>query len=712
MSADTRSLRYFFSSQDFSDGLRTTLTVLIPGVLLGWMGELETGLTMSLGALCMNLIDQPGPVVHKRNGMLAGLVLLPLVALLTGLVQPYWWLLGLEIGILSFGLTMFLVYGARAGQVGTAGLLLMILMMERSFTLPQLLHYTSVITIGGLWYMAVSLLTYQILPYRPAQQALGESIRAVANFLRLKAEFYRTGTSLDDDYRRLVAQQVTVSEKQDAVRELLFKTRQTVKESTGTGRRLVLTFVDVVDLYEHITVTYYDYAALRTRFGETGILSVVADMVELLAAELENIGFAIEANHGYRSRINLTTSLEQLKARIDALEDPRQPGHTLVLKKILVNLRNLTQRLQDVLAYFDASAPAPTNRELEFGRFVSHQSFDLDELRDHLTLTSGIFRHAIRMMLASLVGYAVAKLVMPGHHSYWILMTILYMLKPAYSLTKQRNVQRVLGTLVGGVIGGLVLWLVPNRTALVVLFGLFMLVAFSFPRRNYIVTVIFTTPFIIILFNFMGLHYLQVVEERVLDTVTGCLIAFSTSYVLFPSWESDQLQDYMKGVLRANLRYLQTLAEALTGSPIAVVEYKLARKAVYVSSANLAAAFQRMMSEPRGKQHRPSEVHEFVVLNHILSSNVSSITSGMLAGPDQRPALPGALLRPVRQAQQALHRSLRRLDPAEPEAPAIAPDAVARRAEPPATDTHLTEQLDFIQKISSDIGKVTEEVLK
>lgn len=711
MSADTRSLRYFFSSQDFSDGLRTTLAVLVPGVLLGWINELEVGLTMSLGALCMNLIDTPGPVVHKRNGMLAGLVLLPFVALLTGVTSSYWWLLGLEIGVLSFGLTMFLVYGNRAGQVGTAGLLLMILMMDRSFTFPQLLHYTAIVTAGAAWYMAVSLLTYQIRPYRPAQQALGECIRAVAGFLRLKAEFYRTGTSLDDDYRRLVAQQVTVSEKQDAVRELLFKTRQTVKESTGTGRRLVLTFVDVMDLYEHITITYYDYTSLRTRFGASGVLEEVAEMIEQLALELENIGFAIQANHSYRARINLTGALEQLKTRIDALEDPRQPGHTLVLKKILVNLRNLTQRLQDILAYFDGNAPAPANRELEFGRFVSHQSFDVGELRDQLTLSSGIFRHAIRMMVASLVGYAVAKLLLPGHHSYWILMTILYMLKPAFSLTKQRNVQRVLGTLVGGLIGGLVLWLVPSRTVLVVLLGLFMLTAFSFSRRNYIVAVIFTTPFILILFSFLGLHYLQVVEERVLDTVTGCLIAFATSYVLFPRWESDQLQDYMKQVLRANLRYLHTLTETLTGSPVAVVDYKLARKEVYVSSANLAAAFQRMMSEPRGKQHRPSEVHEFVVLNHILSSNVSSITAGLLS-TDQRPGVPGTLLRPVRQAQQALHRSLRRLDPAEPEAAGGTPDA-SRRPEPPAaTDAQLTEQLDFIQKVSSDIGKVTEEVLK
>ncbi|UOG74207.1 FUSC family protein [Hymenobacter tibetensis] len=713
MNEHTRKLQYFFFSQDFSDGLRITVAVLLPGVLLGWLGKLEIGLDMALGALCVSIADSPGPVLHKRNGMLAVLVLLPIVAVLTGLVQPYLWLLGLEVVGLSFLFTLFLVYGARSGAVGTGALLLVILMMDRSFALPQLLRYAGLVTLGGAWYTAVSLLTRHIRPYRSAQQALGECIRAVAEFLRLKAEFYRTGTNLENDYRRLMTQQVTVSEKQDAVRELLFKTRQTMKESTGTGRRLVLTFVDLMDLYEHITVTYYDYAAIHARFEASGVLDAVARLVEQMATELESIGFAIQANYSHTARGQLTASLEQLKARIDALEDPSQPGHTLVLKKILVNLRNLSQRLQDILAYFDANS-TPDSRELEFGRFVSHQSFALEELRGHLTLSSSVFRHAVRMTVACLVGFVVAKVLLPGHHSYWILMTITYMLKPAFSLTKERNIHRVLGTLAGGVLGGVVLWLVPDRMVLVGLLFVFMLISFSFTRTHYIVAVSFMTPFVLILFSFMGLDFLQVVEERILDTVLGCLIAFAASYLLFPRWESDQLQDYMTAVLRANLRYLQTLTETLTGSAVAEVDYKLARKEVYVSSANLAAAFQRMMSEPSGKQHRPTEVHEFVVLNHILSSNVASISSALLTQDKQLPQAGTSVLRPVRQAQQALHRSLRRLDITEPELPAASADATPAPPRPEAAvppDPQLTEQLDFIQKVSSDIGKVTEEVL-
>ncbi|GAB3234406.1 FUSC family membrane protein [Hymenobacter seoulensis] len=710
MNERVRSFQYFFSSQEFSDGLRTTLSILLPGLVLGSVGDLVTGLTVSLGAVCVSLTDAPGPMVHKRNGMLAATALIGIMALVTGFLHPYQWLLGAEVVVASFVFTMLLVYGNRAGGVGTAGLLVIILMLERPLAPAEVLPYAALIVAGGLWYLCVTVLFDRLRPYRPAQQALGDCIRTIADFLRLKAEFYRTGTNLEQDYRQLLAKQVSVNEKQDAVRELLFKTRQLMSESTGTGRRLVLTFVDVVDLYEQITITYHDYSALHQRFEGTGILDVIAREIEQCAAELENIGFAIQANHGYTSGRDLMAGLENLKLRIDALEDPSKSGYTLMLKKILVNLRNLTQRLQDVRAYFDTTAKAPIGRELEFGRFVAHQRFDLKQLRDHLTPQSSIFRHSARMFVACLIGFLITQ-VLPGTHSYWVLMTITYMLKPAFSLTKERNVQRVLGTLMGGALGAAMLWLISDHMVLLALLVVCMLVSFSFARINYLVTVTFMTPFILILFSFLGLGYVQVVEERVFDTVLGCFIAFSTGYLLFPNWESGQLHDHLKAVLRANLHYLRTLQEALSGSAVAVLDYKLARKDVYVSSANLSAAFQRMMSEPRAKQHRPTEVHEFVVLNHILSSNVASITSAVLAG-DMRPSLPAAGQKALRQAQQALHRSLRRLDPQQPEAPASPEVPAAAAATAPPTDPLLNEQLEFIQKVSSDIGKVTEAVLK
>ncbi|MGZ8545469.1 MAG: hypothetical protein ACXWV0_09245, partial [Flavisolibacter sp.] len=74
MQKQLRELRNFFFSQAFADGLRTTFAVLLPALVAFYFNIVDLGMTVSLGALAISLTDAPGPVLHKRNGMLFTLV--------------------------------------------------------------------------------------------------------------------------------------------------------------------------------------------------------------------------------------------------------------------------------------------------------------------------------------------------------------------------------------------------------------------------------------------------------------------------------------------------------------------------------------------------------------------------------------------------------------------------------------------------------------
>ena len=710
MSFRTRRLYYFFSGQNFSDGIRVTLAILLPAVLLGELGHFEAGLTVSTGAVCLSVTDTPGPAAHRRNGLLVALGLVFATGLLTGVVGSNVWLLGLEVGVLSFLLTMLLVWGARAGAVGTAALLNVVLVLAHPPTvLGQVLSHAALLVAGGLWYVGLALLVYRVRPYRPAQQALGDCVHALARFLEIKARFYNPATALADDYRQLVAQQVVVNEKQEAVRDLLFRTRQIVNETTSTGRRLVLTFVETVDLYERITAGYYDYAAVHEAFGSSGVLPDVAALIRHVATELDQLGVAIQANRSYNGHgLDLSAEWERLQIRISAL-DGAPDGNIRVLKKILVNLRDIVRRVGNMRRYFDeglATALGP-GLAAEHTQFVARQEIEPRAFVQNFTRSSSVFRHSVRMMLACLVAFAVGEIVWPGRHSYWILMTVSIMLKPGFSLTRQRNTERILGTLGGGALGAAVLWLLPWPDARFGVLVVFMLLSYSFQRTNYLVTVVFLTAYLLILFSFLGLSYLGVVEERITDTLIGCAIAFAAGYFLFPRWESEQLTDYMAAALRANLAYLRQLADRLAGRPLLAHEYRLLRKNVYVSGANLAAAFQRMLTEPKSKQHCPTETHEFVVLNHILSSNIAALTGTLREAAPAVPPFAPESRRALTSALATLHKSLVRMAPAT-----VVPAPELGPVEPAVLvaddDKSLVEQLAFLQKVSTDIGKLTE----
>jgi len=626
----SREIKAFIFSQYFSEGLRITFGVLLPSLVFFHLDQLEVGLTISLGAVCVSIADNQGPINHKRNGMFFCSIFVFLTSLLTGFLNQYPILISFEIIILCFFYSMFSVYGNRASSIGTAALLVMILSIDQDVTASKgpWIH-ALLIFAGGIWYMLLSLSLSQIRPFRLAQQAMGECIREVAKYVRLKADFYDAETDFDQNYKKLISEQVIVNQQQDSVRELLFKTRLMVKESTLLGRLLILVFLDIVDLFEQTMATHYDYRTLHKTFGKSNTLIEFKAIIIKISEELENLSYYIISNQIPKRLNDFKYELERLKKCVDLVEE--SGTNAFVLKKILINVRNMISRIDKIYTYFNQKqlTGQEIKSDVDFSKFVSHQNFDFKLLKENLSPKSSIFRHSVRVALMCLIGFLVSKLFPVGYHSYWILLTILVLLKPAYSLTKQRNIERLIGTITGGIAGALILMFITDQTVLFVFLLIFMVASYSFQRVNYIVSVLFMTPYILILFSFLGANNLHLAQERIIDTFIGSFIALSASYLVLPNWESNKFQDFMQEVLIANYQYLQKVAIILSGGAIDVTAIKLARKNVYVSSANLGSAFQRMLSEPKSKQQKSKELHKFVVLNHMLSSFTATLITNL-----------------------------------------------------------------------------------
>jgi uncharacterized membrane protein (TIGR01666 family) len=712
MKINTREIKSFFYSQYFSDGLRIPIGILLPSIVLSQFNHFDLGLTMSLGALCICVIDNPGPVSYKRNAMVIGNVCLFLVAVITGFARLNVYTLGLEITVLSFLFSMFTVYGNRAASVGTSALLVMIFMIDKPLKPSDVIGFSALILAGGVWYLLFSVLFFEIRPYRAAQQTLGESINDIAKFLRIKADFYLSETNIDENYRKLVSQQIKVSQSQDAVREILFKSRVLIRESTHASRILVLTFVDLVDMFEKIMATHYDYAYIREKFKATGILNEIAGILQGMAGEVDNIAYMVLTNTRRRRRRYFNASLEQLKSRIDEIGEDEPGTSNLALKKILINLRDLNDRITSIYNYYHSKSSdmlMGNNADIEYSKFVTHQEYSPNIFFNNFSFTSSAFKHAVRVSLVCLVGFITARTIAMGHHSYWVLLTIIVILKPGFSLSKQRNYQRLIGTIGGGIIGILILMLIQDKTTEFIVLIVLMMGTYSFLRLNYVVSVIFMTPYVLILFKLLGVG--MVVDERIIDTIIGSTIAFVASYLVFPTWEFEQIQDNLKNVISANVNYLAKIAESIWGIEVSTIDYKLARKDVFVKSANLSAAFERMTSEPKSKQRKIKEIHKFVVLNHILSSNIATIaldisTKGIHKTSSENLKLIKKSIAVLNDCNKKLGGTVVKLDILK--TPSIDSENDQKAS---ADDLLLQEQLGFIYKISNDIARVTDNIL-
>jgi len=650
-----KEYKSFINSHYLSDGFRITAGIVLPALIFNHFNLLSAGVVVSLGAMSVSITDTPGPIHHRKNGMLAGIIINTIVAVLTGFAAPHQFILGLLIMIACFTFSMIGVYGTRVNSIGVSALLVMVLNIDRHHQGWDVLLNAGYIFAGGLWYMILSLLLYSFRPYKLAQQALGDCIIATANYMRVRASFYEKEVNYENTYQLMLEEQVAVHEKQNLVRELLFKSRNVIKESTNTGRTLVMIFTDIVDLFEITMSSYQDYKALHEAFKDDDILEQYRQLILELSNELDEIGIAIQSGKSSEETGILASHISKTKTYFNAFRDNKRTAENvddfISMRHILNSIEDIANRIHTLHLYstYDKEVTKEMSRPVDYDQFITHQPFELELLLDNLTLKSNNFRHALRISIATLLGYIVS-IFLPLGHSYWILLTIIVILKPAYSLTKKRNYERLTGTVLGAVIGMLILYFIKDNQALFVIMLVLMIGTYSLLRTNYMISVIFMTPYILVLFHLLSNASFQtIITDRITDTAIGSVIAFFANLILLPAWEQEQISNYMLQSVTSNKNYFRDVAMAFAGTPVTNTTYKISRKNAFVALANLSDAFSRMLAEPKSKQKNSKQLHQFVVLNHMLTSHIATLTyyvlplSEKLASPEFIPLIKNAV---------------------------------------------------------------------
>ena len=627
------TFRSFINSHYLSEGIRITVGLTLPAIIGTYLHHEAMGITMSLGASCVIMVDNAGPIHHRRNAMIICNAVIFVAALLTGFIAVSPVGTGILIAAFCFIFSMIGVYGARAGSIGLAALFIMVLNLEERIYGWEVLFNAIYVLCGGLWYMLLSLSLYGFRPYKVTQQALGDCIQSTAGYLLLRSAFYKKDPDYDGIYSQLIDKQLEIHEKQNLIREMLFKSRDIVKESTNTGRVILLIFLDIIDLFERVMSLQPDYKLLHQSFDQTNMLEKFNDLLLAISEELNETGIAVKSGKPVFMGERMDSMLDKLKKDFDQLRDEQRNASNvegfIAMRNVLDGLEDMISRLHIIQQYstYDLKENKKQPGEVDYDRFITHQDIDLKVLWNNFNRHSNTFRHAIRVSIATTAGFIVSQFF-PVGHSYWILLTIIVILKPSYSLTKKRNYDRLLGTIVGAGIGVLILYAVKDREMIFGFMIVLMILSYTFMRTKYILFVMLMTPYILILFYLLNPHdFTAVIGDRLLDTGIGSAIAFFANMLIAPAWVHEQFTFYLRKMLDANKNYFRDVALTFTGEYVDVFQYKYSRKIAYVELANVTDALNRMLTEPKRKQKNPAEFHQFVVLNYMMSSHTATLAS-------------------------------------------------------------------------------------
>ena len=639
-----KTIELFLKGSAFYRGIVLTISVVIPLFFFYSIDLFIYAPPIVLGAFLNAPSDVPGSLKRKINGILVSILLTALVTFTIFLAKPIFTILFLVIAVLSFLISMISVYGFRASLISFSGLLAIVLSLAVSKPdMQSILIHVGLLVVGGLWYLVVSLLSGWLLPKKDDDQLLSDTLLLTGKYLKIRAKLLSKPHKREKFQKKALNIQTQISEKHETLRELLLEGRKRSGRSHSNERRLLI-FISLVDIFELALANTLDYSKIDSLFGaKKQHLNAFKKMNKVMGNHLITLSELLIKKGKLPDDTILNTTLDET---VQAIQDYKTEIQLPQAREGAITLRNLHEYQKLLLEEIKAirrvlgkvkNSSKVLLRQQDSQQFLTLQEYRFNIIVQNFSLKSPMFRHALRIAIAIVFGFAIGSLL-GVKNAYWIALTIIVIMRPNYGLTKERSKNRIIGTLIGAVIATAIVIITKNTTVYMVLAVISLTFAFSLIQQSYKAGAAFITLNIVFVYALMDPNAFAVIQYRVIDTVFGAGIAVLANYLLFPSWEYRNLDSVILEVIEANNNYLQATKKLYHNKEEYNLEYKVSRKKAFLAMSNLNAAFQRLTQDPKSKQKESVLIYDIVTLNHTILSGIASIGSYTVNNKTTKPS--------------------------------------------------------------------------
>jgi uncharacterized membrane protein YccC len=514
--------------------------------------------------------------------------------------------------------------------VSFSGLLSISLVFSSIYSGRELYEHCGLMLAGGLFYFGVSMAFWYMRPHRYAEMQLYDCIRVTAKYLKLRGDLWTASADREKIIEKQLGFQVELNTIHEHLREALINSRLGSGPS-NQNRKMLIVFISLVEILELALSTSFDHAKLHEKFkGHEKVLLTYQQLAYNLAATLKKLAKSIENRSKYSSGHKLfddLAMLEKVIAEYESSVGSEAAAEGVYMLKTMhryaekqVEKINIAERALTLAVFrYDFKG---ADKDLE--KYLKPQYYPLSALKENLSFSSTIFRHSLRLTFTIIIGFIIGQ-QLTFQNAYWILLTIVVIMRPGYGLTKERSYHRIFGTVLGGAIAFGVLLLTHNAYVIGLLAVLSMILGFAFTSTNYKVGATFVTMYVVFVFGLRTPHIEDVVQYRIVDTLVGAALAFLANYFLWPTWEFLSVPIHSENAIKANRGYLKEISDLYNKKGEIPVSYRLARKEAFIEIGNLMASFQRMVQEPKSKQKSLPQVYKLAVMNHTLLSSLASL---------------------------------------------------------------------------------------
>ncbi len=704
-----------------SNGLAAALgLLLISGSIHLMLGEFAAA-AASVGVVVCIPPDQPAPKRGKFWQLLpAFLIGLPLFWAVQVLhASPI--LLGLLLVPASFLAFLAGAWGKRGLPIAVSVMFAMVFSMavpdhaNSATNLATCLYFT----LGAVSYLIWATLANAALNMRYRVQMLADTLLALARLMRTQARQFTPGSTTEAAGRTpligvLLQQQAALADQLQTARDILLESPHTTRR-----QQLAHMLLLVLDMRDHLLVCELDLDTLKSRPGHEPALHTMREVLETLAQEIEALADTLIVERTPELFASRRAQLASLARADDNLISPDDAAPSPAILALGISSR-IGYMNDDSLRMIQLArgelAPDINLVRANWQLFVSPTVWTWQPLQSMWRWNAPTLRHAIRAALAIGTAYALSLALPWGSHDYWILVTIVVVLRGSLAQTLERRNSRAVGTLIGCVLAGLLLYAPTPAWLLLVIVTLAQAFAHAFALKKYLVTAIAAT--------ILGLLQVQMlnagpspvfdVVERMLDTLLGVAIAWAFSYVL-PSWERSQIPSLVKRTLAAQARHARVALglwqlQAVDNTP--EVQWRLARREAYDSLSALVQATQRSLVEPRAMRPPLRTLARLLAHSYQLQAQLTTVKTMLL---QRRGRLSHAQIDlPLKQAADTIDAALTgRITPAQVNRPGDMPAEWTALSDPFEGDLSpwLLRRLQLADRLALQLRAHADQVL-
>ncbi|MCD7440389.1 FUSC family protein [Streptomyces lincolnensis] len=238
----------------------------------------------------------------------------------------------------------------------------------------------------------------------------------------------------------------------------------------------------------------------------------------------------------------------------------------------------------------------PRGLDDRLGRPASLGSRAARAARD-VALTAASWRYGLRLALCIGLAQALVSIVSVPR-SYWVALTITFVLKPDFGSVFSRALLRALGTVAGLVVAAAVLSQVPRGWWDVPVMLLLAPLIPALTPRGYGYQTAAITPVILLLSDVLNHQGTALLLPRLLDSLIGCAIALVAGYLLWPeSWHT-RVGDRLADAVADTARYVEYAFGSPDAAPVDPPARARMRRRLYRDLSVIRTEFQRALTEP------------------------------------------------------------------------------------------------------------------